>query len=192
MIGWMDMWESDMPTQNGHHWAGAMSLPREAVLDGDRILFQPIEEIKASRCNAYELNDLQLAGELHVDASGDCYELELVFEAAEARSFGIKLRVDEAGQQETVLTYRTDEGKLSLDRSRSGIGPGGVRQTSVPLVDGKLTLRIFVDKSSVEVFAGKGEVVMTARIYPNPDSTGIRLFSEGESRVASLRKWDIR
>ena len=192
VIGWMDMWETDMPTQDGHNWAGAMSLPREVVLDGDKLLFQPIEEIKASRYHAYEFGDQLFEGEQQIDASGDSYELEVQFDACEARLFGLKLRVDKAGTQETVLTYRTAEGLLSLNRDRSGIGPGGERRAAVPLQDGILSLRIFVDKSSVEVFAGSGEIVMTARIYPDQNSRGISLFSEGASRVVVLRKWDIR
>ncbi|WP_258171093.1 glycoside hydrolase family 32 protein [Paenibacillus sp. R14(2021)] len=192
VIGWMDMWESDMPTQDGHHWAGAMSLPREMVLDGDRILFRPIEEIEASRCNVFEITDVAFSGKQTVDTIGDCYELEVEFEAGQTKTFGLKLRVNEATGQETVLTYQTAEGLLSLDRNHSGIGPGGERKAAVPLMDGKLALRIFVDKSSIEVFAGNGETVMTARIYPDQESRGIILFSEGKNRVVSLRKWDIQ
>lgn len=192
VIGWMDMWESEMPTQHGHQWAGAMSLPREAVLDGERILFHPVEEIEASRCNAYEIGDITLEGERRLSVSGDSYELEVEFEACEAAAFGLKLRVGEDDTEETVLTYRTVEGLLCLNREYAGIGPGGERRAAVPLREGKLSLRIFVDKSSVEVFAGDGEVVMTARIYPGLNSQGIGLFSEGRSRVTAFRKWDIR
>ncbi|WP_110929983.1 glycoside hydrolase family 32 protein [Paenibacillus bouchesdurhonensis] len=191
VIGWMDMWEEDMPTQQGHHWAGAMSLPRVAVLDGDRILFSPVEEIESSRSNAYEQANIELSGERQLAISGDSYELQVEFEAGDAQQFGLKLRTDEAGKEETVIAYHQEEGMLLLDRERAGIGPGGQRKAAVPLEDGKLSLRIFVDKSSVEVFAGDGEVVMTARIYPGVDSRGIKLFSTGESQVTMLRKWDI-
>jgi beta-fructofuranosidase len=61
VIGWMDMWETDMPTQKKDHWAGAMSLPRELVLDGERILFRPIEEIKAYRYNPFRLQASHLS-----------------------------------------------------------------------------------------------------------------------------------
>ncbi|MFC0213525.1 glycoside hydrolase family 32 protein [Paenibacillus chartarius] len=192
VIGWMDMWETAMPTQEGHHWAGAMSLPREAILDGDRILFQPIEEIKAARHNAFEQSGISLDGIFGMPVTGDSYELEVEFEAGDALAFGLKLRVDDAGKEETVLTYLVEEGLLCLNRDRSGIGPGGERRAAVPLKSGKLALRIFVDKSSVEVFAGDGEVVMTARIYPAPESQGIRLFSKGAAYVRQLKKWDIR
>lgn len=180
-----------MPTQQGHHWAGAMSLPRVAELDGGRILFSPVEEIESRRSNAYEQANIELSGERGLAISGDSYELQVEFEAGNAGEFGLKLRTDEAGQEETVIAYQQEYGMLLLNRERAGIGPGGQRKAAVPLQEGKLSLRIFVDKSSVEVFAGDGEVVMTARIYPSADSRGIKLFSTGDSKVTMLRKWDI-
>ncbi|MFC5467358.1 glycoside hydrolase family 32 protein [Cohnella suwonensis] len=195
VIGWMDMWESDMPTQrDGHGWAGAMSLPREALLKDGRIVYRPVEEIESYRGNPCRLSEFELDGERGIDAFGDSYELHAVFEAGRASAFGLKLRTGEGagGPEETVLSYRTSDGLLRLNRDRSGIGPGGERRAAIPLSDGHLALRIFVDKSSVEVFAGDGEVVMTARIYPGEASQGIKLFSEGPCRVVSFRKWDIR
>ncbi|TYP71082.1 glycoside hydrolase family 32 protein [Paenibacillus methanolicus] len=189
VIGWMDMWETDMPTQNGHHWAGAMSLPREAVRHENRIIYRPVTELENYRCNAYTEADIWLDGERELPVGGDCYELEVVFEAVQAEQFGLKLRVGDG--EETVLTYRSDDQLFRFNRDRSGIGPGGERRAMTRLVEGKLGLRIFVDKSSVEVFVGDGEIVMTGRIYPGAASTGLRLFSTGSCRVASLRKWDI-
>jgi beta-fructofuranosidase len=58
--------------------------------------------------------------------------------------------------------------------------------------DEPLRLRVFVDKSVVEVFANGRQAAMR-RIYPSrPDSVGVRLFSNGgEARVTSLEAWEI-
>ncbi|MGG2199164.1 glycoside hydrolase family 32 protein [Paenibacillus sp.] len=189
MIAWMDMWESLMPTQQGHHWAGAMTVPREVLTDGDRLVFKPVDEIEAYRQAPYELSDVILKGERVLETQGDRYELKVVIEAKGASAFGIKLRT--SGREETVLSYHAEERQFRFNRDRSGIGPKGERKTSIELEDGKLSLRIFVDVSSVEVFLGKGHKVMTGRIYPNEQARGIALFSEGECRVVSLTKWDI-
>ncbi|WDM31123.1 glycoside hydrolase family 32 protein [Paenibacillus mucilaginosus] len=189
LIGWMDMWESAMPTQDGHKWAGAMTLPREVLLQEDRLVFRPVQEIEAYRTNPYELQAKALQGEWELETGGDSYELQVVFEAGAASAFGLKLRTH--GSEETVLTYLSAEQTLVLNRDRSGVGPGGERRTQVSLDGGALTLRIFVDRSSVEVFIQDGHKVMTARIYPGAKSTGIKLFSEGECFVAGLRKWDL-
>jgi fructan beta-fructosidase len=55
-----------------------------------------------------------------------------------------------------------------------------------------LKLHIFVDCSSVEVFANDGEKVMTDRVYPPPGSDGIELYSRGSGgKVLSLKIWQI-
>jgi beta-fructofuranosidase len=190
MIGWMDMWESDMPTQQGHGWAGAMTLPREVLLEGERLRFQPVEEMTAYRTNGYEAKDILLNGELELPVKGDSYELQAVFAVQEAAELGMKLRV--GGEEETVLAYQAADRMFRLNRDRSGIGPKGERRTRVELQEGRLFVRVFVDKSSVEVFLQDGEKVLTARIYPGLSSVGIKLFSAGECRVEALNKWDLQ
>lgn len=189
VMGWMDMWESDMPTQKGHGWAGAMSLPRIAELQGNRILFSPVEEIENYRSNLYEIHDFVLDRVIDIQTMGDSYELITEFEAGDSEEFGLKLRV--GAEEETVLSYRPGEGVFSLNRDNSGVGPGGERRVHVRLTEGRLKLRIFVDKSSVEIFIGDGEHVITARIYPGPHSLGIQAFAKGSAKLVSLYKWDV-
>jgi beta-fructofuranosidase len=59
--------------------------------------------------------------------------------------------------------------------------------------DEPLTLRVFVDKSVVEVFANDGWQAVMRRIYPSrPESVAVRLFSRGAAaRVPSLQAWDM-
>ncbi|SFQ86190.1 sucrose-6-phosphate hydrolase [Priestia endophytica DSM 13796] len=48
-IGWMDMWESDMPTK-ADEWCGALTLPCEVTLgENDKILMNPVEELNLLR-----------------------------------------------------------------------------------------------------------------------------------------------
>ena len=56
----------------------------------------------------------------------------------------------------------------------------------------RLELRVFVDKSVVEVFAN-GRQAIARRIYPSrADSMGVSLFSTGgTTRVRSLKSWKI-
>lgn len=190
MIAWMDMWETPMPTQiNGDQWAGAMTLPREIFVVGDSLYFKPVEEIQSYRKNEFAIQNCYLDGEEAIDTYGDCYELEVCFDAKQAVAFGLKLRV--GGNEETVLSYNTVEKLFRFNRGRSGIGPGGERRTEIDLIDNRLDLQVFVDKCSVEVFINGGEKVMTGRIYPGREAVGITAFSKGECEIVSLRKWDI-
>lgn len=67
--------------------------------------------------------------------------------------------------------------------------------SSAPLAakDGKVSLRILVDWSSVEVFGGDGQAVITDQIFPDPDSEGLQVFAEGGSvGVDKIKVWQLR
>jgi sucrose-6-phosphate hydrolase SacC (GH32 family) len=51
---------------------------------------------------------------------------------------------------------------------------------------------VFVDWSSVEVFAANGEVVVTDQIFPAPESDGVALYARGgAARLVSLDAWPL-
>jgi sucrose-6-phosphate hydrolase SacC (GH32 family) len=58
--------------------------------------------------------------------------------------------------------------------------------------DERLKLRVFLDRSILEVFAN-GRQCLTQRIYPTrSDSLGVMLFSrKGQSMIHSLAAWDL-
>lgn len=69
----------------------------------------------------------------------------------------------------------------------------GVQRAPLTARNGKVELRILVDWSSVEVFGGNGQAVITDQIFPSPDSNGIQLFAEGGSaRLDSAKVWQLR
>jgi sucrose-6-phosphate hydrolase SacC (GH32 family) len=52
--------------------------------------------------------------------------------------------------------------------------------------------RLFVDRSSVEVFGGDGRTVISDRIFPRPDSRGVALFADGgTTELVSFRAWPL-
>jgi sucrose-6-phosphate hydrolase SacC (GH32 family) len=49
-----------------------------------------------------------------------------------------------------------------------------------------------VDWSSVEVFINDGDAVITSRIFPDPESTGVSLFSEGgQAAIEYFEFWPM-
>ncbi|MFJ7754556.1 glycoside hydrolase family 32 protein [Peribacillus muralis] len=191
MIAWMAMWESEMPEQK-NNWAGAMTIPRELTIQDNKILSNPILEIKKLRENAVQYKNITVEGEHTFNQiSGDIYELEVIIDAQASLTFGVKVRRSEALNQETLLMHNRAESLLELNRNRSGSGPKGSRVVPVKLHDNKLCLRIFIDKSSIEVFINNGEKVMSARIYPDQTANGISFFSEKEITLINFQKWDL-
>jgi fructan beta-fructosidase len=54
-------------------------------------------------------------------------------------------------------------------------------------------MRIVLDRSSIEVFADDGCVVLTDLIFPQPNATGVALTSEGgPTGPVSLDVWNLR
>jgi len=194
MIAWMAMWESPMPEQE-RGWAGAMTLPRELTLHEDGLHTRPAAELIWLRGEATEYADVLLPhAEVELSGvEGDCYELEVVIAAGSARTFGLKVRAGTPGQEETWIGYDQESGMLFLDREHSGSGPGGKREVPVALIDGCLHLRIFVDRSSVELFAQDGRYAMSARVYPDEASRGVRFYATGgDASLVEVRKWELK
>ena len=191
MIGWMEMWETEMPTQK-NLWAGAMTLPRELALVNGKIKCYPIKEIEDYRVDPKEITDLDVRGKLRLDDwSGDTYELYMEIRPKDVKGdVCIALRASEDEAQCTRLIYDESLNRLTLDRRASGIGPKGQRHITLDEKPGVLTLRIFVDRSSVEVFVGDGDYVMTARVYPDPESVFVDIY--GEARIKTMRQWEIK
>lgn len=198
MIAWMQMWERNMPShQEKHHWAGAMTFPREIKLVGNQLIQQPVEEIEKYRKNKYQL-DIQFCGRLaHDELKGNTIELLIEFENVSAKAYGIKLFVGE--EEETVFEYRVDEEVMVFDRRKSGIelkgnknelSSNGIRSVKLAAEDKKINMRFLIDRTSVEGFFNHGIRTMTGTIYASKESNGVELFSDGTVNV-SLTKFDI-
>lgn len=192
VIAWMAMWESEMPEQK-QDWAGAMTIPRILSIEKEKLRIDPIPELASLRYDPIRYQKLIVDQNKKLDGvHGDCLEMKVSIDAQEATKFGLNLRMNETGTERTNLTYYVDEEKIVLDRSKSGKGPGGVRKAPLALQNGKLQLHLFIDKSSVEIFMQNGEKVMSARIYPERDSTGIEFFSDAAIEMIQLEKWSLK
>ena len=112
------------------------------------------------------------------------YELNVEISIKDCKKVGFEIASSENDKQKTVVAYDAAEKALYIDRTQSGnvnFDPkfAGVHKAPIKLKDGKLTLHLFVDTSSVEVFANGGSIALTDRIFPDPTSTGLKFFSEG-------------
>ena len=180
-------------------WSGTMSLPRVLSLGDDgQLRIDVPEEIETLRYGACTMGPFatQSGTDLVVDGvSGDSLELQIEIEGAGASAYGVKVRVSPDGQEETSIVHDAKENLLKVDTRRSG--PEGTHGTieAAPfeLEDGeRLKLRVFIDRSVVEVFANSRQAI-ARRIFPSRrDSVGVRLFSSGgDARVHKLEAWNI-
>lgn len=182
-----------------HGWSGTMSLPRVLSLGEDGLLrMNPPDEIERLRYNGKKKTNLMVKADAALaleGVGGNGIELDLEMDAPDAKQFGIKICSSPGGEEQTLVYYDAIEKKLKVDTTRSSLteGPKSVEAGPFELkADEPLKLRVFVDKSVVEVFANGRQAVMR-RIYPSrPDSVGVELFSNGgPARVATLEAWDM-
>jgi len=182
-----------------HGWSGTMSLPRVLSLGDDGQLRIDIpEEIETLRYGAFRKENLTIPSDtdLTIDGvGGNSLELIIDMVSAEASAYGVKVCVSPDGQEETLVYYDAAEGKLKVDTRKSGPAdtPKAVEAGPFELKEGeRLKLRVFVDKSVVEVFANSRQAVMRC-IYPSrPDSVGVSLFSTGgTTEVPAIEAWSI-
>jgi beta-fructofuranosidase len=208
MIAWMQAWKRTMPTA-AFGWAGSMTLPRELSLEGDRLLQNPVREIEAARRSSVVYRDRAVEGRLTLPGVEGA-SIELIIEADVSESQRFELRVF-AGAGETeegddrrgaLIAWDRASRRIVFDRGGAGerifeLAAGGKGRPSESRVcrlephDGILRLRVFLDVSSVEIFASGGEIAMTGTVYPEAGAIGVEFSSVGPALLRSVEKFDI-
>jgi len=196
-------WIFDLPQfkmRTDYGWSGTMSLPRVLTLAEDGTLrMNPPAEIERLRLNERKLSKLEIGADTECAVHGlygRCLELDVVMEASQAKQYGLKVCCSPAGEEQTLVYYDASEQRLKIDTTKSSLteGPKTIEAGPFALQPGEpLHLRVFVDRSVVEVFANDGRQAVMRRIYPSrADSLGVRVFSNGGlARVTTLDAWDM-
>lgn len=195
-------WIFDLPqfgTRMDYGWSGTMSLPRVLSLGPDGTLrMNPPKEVEALRYNAKTAGNLTVKAdsELRLESiEGNSIELNIDANVGQARQFGVKICCSPANEEQTLVYYDAETKKLVVDTTKSSVNEIAKTVEAGPfslVADEPLSLRLFVDKSVVEVFANGRQAVMR-RIYPTrKDSVGVVLFTRGgAAEVKGLDVWDM-
>ena len=180
-------------------WSGMLSLPRVLWLAEDKTLrMTSAEELAILRADHKTSGGRTVKADTEAplkDISGDSLELCVEMAARKAASYGIKVLCSPDGQEQTIVFYDAIERKLKIDTTRSSLGGGLKSVEGGPLElapDEPLRLKIFVDRSVVEVFANDRQAVARC-VYPTrDDSLGVVLFSRGgPAEVAGMDAWKM-
>jgi levanase len=201
MLGWMNNWDyaNSIPT---FPWRSAMSLPREIGLtqtpDGPRLTQQAVKQVDglASAPSYRNTAGGTITPGTHAlpsAASGDVQRIDVTFAPGTAAKSGITLFGN--GSSSTAVGYDAATKEVYVDRANSGnVGfhPLFASVDSAPVsvdAQGNVTLRIYVDRSSVEVFAQGGLRTITDQVFPADGAKEVALFAEGG--VAQLKSLTV-
>lgn len=194
MIRWMNGGDpQDYTKTKTSPWIGCMTLPVELTLRrsaNDWTIYQtPVKELESLRMNTVALTNQEVAPDVNLLAklAGDVFEVEATFELGTAKAFGFKVRT--GGQEETLVGYDVTKARAFVDCRKSGwtcddpklaeLIPGLRFSETLAPENNRITLRFFVDKTSVELFCNNGIQYLSAYIYPDPASRGISTYAVG-------------
>jgi fructan beta-fructosidase len=196
LIGWMSNWDyaQQVPTKR---WRSAMTLPRKLSLSntpaGIRLVSTPIEQLEKLRINERTIPPVDFDQRIGItDSLNDgLAEIFLEFkkgDRTENSKFGIIIQNDRGEQLE--IFYKVSDNHFYIDRSRSGkveFSPKFPSIDKAPRISNSdvLKMHLFIDRSSVELFADDGTVVMTETFFPNEDYTILKIYGSDGGELIS-------
>ena len=204
VIGWMSNWQyaAEVPTRQ---FRSANTLPRDLSLfeapDGQLYLsVTPSPETDALRgtrttaVSSRGVGQKPVSFKLPTANDGIC-AIDLTIDAAKATA--VSLSLANAAGEEVVMTYDPKAGTFSVDRTHSGITdfsqdfPAVV--TAPTLRTGtRQSLRIFVDRSSIEVFDAEGHFAITDLVFPTSPYTTLTASTKGgRATISGLGIYEI-
>jgi sucrose-6-phosphate hydrolase SacC (GH32 family) len=172
-------------------WRGVQSLPRELSLrttpDGIRLVQRPIRELAALRNEPPRT----IHGATDLPGSAD---IELAVTQGDWREAGLRFSND--GGEEAIVGVSASPAEVFIDRRRSRATPfhaayPGRHGGPVRWIDGRIALRVVFDRTTIEVFANDGELVISDRIFPTHPLDRIEPLNDGRGIDAAARLWEI-
>ena len=175
-LGWMSNWQyaAVVPTKQ---YRSANTIARDLTLyrqGGDLLLRNaPSKEIEAARKDVKSVKKFNVSDSYSIenllDGNDGAYEIEMEIKSNGAQKIVFTLL---NGKGESVLMYYdTAMRQFVMDRSNSGetaFSRDFPAMTAAPVGEGDdFTLRLFVDRSSIEAFGDGGKFVMTNIVFPS-------------------------
>ena len=175
-LGWMSNWQyaNNVPTRQ---YRSANTLARDLTLyrEGQELYLKstPSSEVKKARGKKVSIPSFKVSEKHEIvnlfEEKQGAYEVEIVIQNAGASKIAFCLLNDKG--EKVSMYYDLNRKQFVMDRSGSGkvdFSKDFPAVTVAPVnVDKELTLRLFVDRSSIEAFGEDGKFVMTNLVFPS-------------------------
>lgn len=171
LLAWMGLPEIVYPTEE-YTYSGCLTLPRELFLEDGQLKQRPLQEIDTYRIplaipllkNHYKL--------------GFGLDIELRIEKTTENIVRIDLAADYHKTMGTQLLINFEKSQIILDRTLSGekiAEEFGTDRLIAENIGDIVDLRIFLDRSSIEIFVNDGDFVASSRIFPTANQQYLHL-----------------
>ncbi len=203
-IGWMSNWQyaADVPTMQ---YRSANTIPVEITLfkgnDGQYYAStKPAPEMLKLRdkltvnSKKASINVKAHNFSLPSENDGIC-EITMTIDPKKATN--VNLTLSNAKGEEVIMTYNISESTFSFNREKSGItdfSKDFPATTAAPVfgTSPKLSLRIFIDRSSIEIFGNDGRFAMTNLVFPTSPYTTLSATAKGgKAEISDLRIYSL-
>lgn len=175
-LGWMSNWQyaNNVPTRQ---YRSANTLARDLTLyrEGQELYLKstPSVEVKKARGKKVSIPSFKVSEKHEMvnlfEEKQGAYEVEIVIQNTGASKIAFCLLNDKG--EKVSMYYDLNRKQFVMDRSESGkidFSKDFPAVTVAPVnVDKELTLRLFVDRSSIEAFGEDGKFVMTNLVFPS-------------------------
>lgn len=175
-LGWMSNWQyaNNVPTRQ---YRSANTLARDLTLyrEGQELYLKstPSVEVKKARGKKVSIPSFKVSEKHEMvnlfEEKQGAYEVEIVIQNAGASKIAFCLLNDKG--EKVSMYYDLNRKQFVMDRSESGTVDFSKDFPAVTVapanVDKELTLRLFVDRSSIEAFGEDGKFVMTNLVFPS-------------------------
>jgi len=195
-LGWMSNWQyaQTVPTKK---WRSAMTIPRELFLrqtpGGTRLFSAPVKEMQGLRTAVCEIDT---ANQTVYPFSLSELVLDFDLEQTSADDFGVELF--NAKNEKVTIGFNKTSNQFYIDRTKSGetsFSKTFPAKHVAPrlLANKKLTMHLFIDHSSIELFADGGSISMTDIFFPTEKFTNLRLYRQnGNTRLTRGSLYELR
>ena len=195
-VSWSASWKTCDPYRDyrkTHN--GGMTVVTQLNLveeDGGYILTRlPVEKYSSLRGDILKEYSGKLTDGVNplegVSADVADLDIELNFNGTDASYVELWLRA--SAVERIVISYNAENELLTLDRSQSSLLAKDTTLYSVPyskhveLIDGKLQLRVLLDRAFISVFANGGKASFFSAVFPSAISNGMSLTADGGVNV---------
>lgn len=175
-LGWMSNWQyaNNVPTRQ---YRSANTLARDLTLyrEGQELYLKstPSSEVKKARGKKVSIPSFKVSEKHEMvnlfEEKQGAYEVEILIQNAGASKIAFCLLNDKG--EKVSMYYDLNRKQFVMDRSESGTVDFSKDFPAVTVapanVDKELTLRLFVDRSSIEAFGEDGKFVMTNLVFPS-------------------------
>lgn len=204
VIGWMSNWQyaADVPT---HQYRSANTLPRDLSLfkapDGKLyVASRPSAELDGirgdlrSQAQRVQLGETPYTLELPADNDGVC---EIIVDIDGGKAQAVNLVLSNEDGENVVMIYDPSDHTISFDRRESGntdFSDDFESFTVAPTFEKnrKVSLRIYIDKSSIEIFEKDGKFAMTNLVFPTKPYSTISISSTGGNARGDVKVYSLK